>query len=160
MRPRRINGSLPFGPLSRSDDDAWQVGEIRTSECLAEAIDKWYGSARIALCSLIGYSCQRFRPRFRWEPAAGPLARQHAGASVVSVAWREVSIRAGEIASTLGRIRKDVRAIDVITRHCQNIYTVIKRVDAAPGEEALARSRCYTAFVDATAARRTTTIRS
>ena len=160
VRPRRIHGSLPHGPLPQSGNDDWQLPAIRTPADLAYGIDKWYSSARKAVHSLIGEPCQYFRPRFRWEPAAGQPAKQYAGASRVSVAWREVSTRACEVAAIMSRSDVDAGSVRVLARHAHKINVADKPIANAPGEETPAMRRWITAFQVAAVAGRTYTIRS
>ena len=99
VRPCKISGVLPHGPLPEEGAQDWMPAEVGSSEDLAWAIDNWYRAARRSLGSLVCRAVPHFRPKFRWEPAAGRLACKYAGATALSTAWRELATRAFEAAA-------------------------------------------------------------
>ena len=79
---------------------------------------------------------------------------------MVSVAWREISTRAVEVATMLSRDDTHAHGDNVSARHSCKIAVAVRRVAMAPREETSAMRRWIAAFNDATAARRALTIRS
>ena len=83
VRPRRMNGVLPFGPASNPNTFDYRLDAIADAGDLAAAVDKWYRSSRMEYSELIGKSAAYFRSYFLWEAAAGRPATQHSGNTAV-----------------------------------------------------------------------------
>ena len=100
IKPRHVEGSLPFGPLQEIDGfDSIACG-------LPEAIDlqahtmQWVELARQQWSSLQGRVHLHNSVRvasFKWEPPTGPKSLENIGASMHSQVWRILAKRFNEI---------------------------------------------------------------
>ncbi|CAK0861050.1 unnamed protein product, partial [Prorocentrum cordatum] len=160
VRPRRVDGELPAGPLLDPAPGDWEADDIADVAQLAAAIDNWHRAARRTFSSFSGLPAPWFRPRFRWEPAAGQLARRYAGASMVAVAWRECSARAFEVAAILGRPQPAAADEVLLARHWSRVLAATQRAGRAPGEVSEAMRAWAAAFGHARQSRGPTALRS
>ncbi|CAK0867119.1 unnamed protein product, partial [Prorocentrum cordatum] len=134
VRPRRVDGDLPQGPLLPPAPRDWEPSPIGDATQLEAAIDSWYRAARGTFTTLTGVPAPWFRPYFRWEPAAGRPASRHAGASSLAVAWRDCSARAFETAAILGRPQPATHDELILARHWSLVRAAVQRAARAPGE--------------------------
>ncbi|CAK0873686.1 unnamed protein product, partial [Prorocentrum cordatum] len=109
---------------------AWEAGAMRDAGQLGAAIDRWHRTARSMFTSLTAAPSPRFRPRFRWGPAAGQPVRQPTGASV---AWRGRSAREFDAAAIVARLVPEAADSLVLARHWSKICA-LQRVASTPGE--------------------------
>ena len=108
---------------------------------LEKALRQWQCTAREVWATLIGGPAPYAPPRFRWEAAAGQLAKQHLGATHFSAVLRALARRAEEMAKVL--TNHSPTATFVAHRHLN-----AARLDLAPtkGDEALSARRWLTAL--------------
>jgi len=119
LRPAKVNGVLPAGPLPRPRP----AGSLYPAEVTMEAVDvaarQWLECAKAEWASLAGVAPDRAAPRFRWLPAVGPRARPQAGATAQSAFWRNAARRLDECAAVIQRAVPD--ALSITAKHMERI---------------------------------------
>ena len=98
VRPPRVPGVLPAGPLGRHPDYE-QVRKALDADDLQGAMVRFYELAREEWSDLAGTDLRFVEPSFRWVQPAGLKAQPWDGATTLSVAWRTAPIVASVTAA-------------------------------------------------------------
>ena len=93
IKPERIPGKLPHGPLNKSD-------AVHSEPCDAR-LDTWYARARSVWHSLLTTQQAATTHKFRWEAATGKIACAHMGATTVSAELRALARKIDDAATLL-----------------------------------------------------------
>jgi hypothetical protein len=99
VKPNKIPGHLPFGPLNKTAYTP--ITAPRDNNDLASGLRDWYENARNTWHSLLGSEVGPSTHSFRWEPATGRLASRNMGATNTSAELRAMEGRVKEIANQL-----------------------------------------------------------
>jgi hypothetical protein len=130
VRPLPVPGVLPHGPLPDPGQTRQLWPTVDESE-IEQAAGSWMAAARQEWASLLGTQPALQPPRFRWQPAAGPLAAEFAGATAETVLWRNLASRLVECAAILERFLPDRAAL--LRRHLVRAWLAVR--DAPLDEE-------------------------
>ena len=103
LRPDRIPGVLPYGPLPEPAGLANALTKSVDIDTLNDSASRWLAAARGEWASLLGEAPVIGQPRFAWQPALGPKAMEQAGAYALPCFWRSVARRVDEMAAVLDR---------------------------------------------------------
>jgi len=107
VRPDRVPGVLPHGPLPCPADTRALWPSTVDGEHIDEVAARWMEAARGEWSSLLGTEAQAVAPHFVWRPAVGPKAQAQAGACAKSVFWRVAARRLDECAVFIARSDPD-----------------------------------------------------
>ncbi len=125
VRPKRVDPTLPFGPLP-APEQVFHEGIEATQQGLDEAATTWHKAARREWRSLLGTLHDFQPPRFRWMAAPGPIARRQADSSKIATTWRCFAQRGDECATLLEKDAPGSCAI--LTRHVRQLPAAIARL--------------------------------
>jgi len=136
IRPVRVPGALPAGPLPQP----CSAPGLRPTSVDAVAIDAamsaWSNAARVEWASLCGEDPDLSQPRFAWREPVGPRAQQKAGATKLSIFWRNVAQRFDEVARLIERRGPD--GAFLARRHVFKCSLAIAGLDDVDGVRQLA----------------------
>jgi hypothetical protein len=149
-RTSKMPGVLPSGPqLPPPSYDNIGV-DVASTNGIDLAFDQWYRLAGTEFGSLLGCAPQYAAPHFRWLAAAGPCARQGAGATRLSVAWRVLSRRADELAAVCGvSVSPGQNESAIVAWHVRKTHNTASQIEASVAPEQvmeLRRGAAHMAF--------------
>ena len=93
IKPDKIPGKLPHGPLKRSDSLELTPGNAQ--------LGTWYAKARSVWHSLMSSQPAASTHKFRWEAATGRKACTHMGSSSVSAELRALARKIDDAATII-----------------------------------------------------------
>jgi len=115
VRPKRVPGVLPAGPLPCPPPVAAAMPTEVKDEVIDQATDVWMKMACDEWSSLLGHDIAPTLPRFVWRSAVSGPVDQHLGANSMSAYWRSLAGRLDDVAAILERRRPG--GGELVTRH-------------------------------------------
>jgi len=149
VRPTRVPGVLPAGPLPCPQPVAEAIPSEVRAEVIDDATDTWMRLACAEWTSLLGYTVEPSLPRFIWRAAVSGPVDQHLGACTMSAFWRSLAGRVDDVAAILDRRRPGGGAL--ICRHFYKLRVAVRADTWQASEVCDARSVVDAAVVAANA---------
>jgi len=133
VRPKLVPLVFPHWPLPHPE--AMPPDGIHTLEQLNEPTLLWHQATCTEWRSLADDLANFHALRFRWVPAAGPLAEQVADSAKGASQSRQLAMRFDEAASiTLGQITQPRSAPAVLRRHIAKSFQLMRAIDSEDKE--------------------------